>query len=124
MHRNLANPVMRRVAPYVPSLVILETTGRRSGSARQVPLTGVPEGSSVWLVSDHGRAANYVRNIEAEPRVRVQLRGRWRTGTAHLVPEDDPHARLREQPRANAMLVRLLGTDLMSVRIDLDGPSS
>ncbi len=75
-------------------------------------------------MSDHGEAAHYVRNIKADNRVRVRVRGRWRTGTAVLLPDDDPHARLETLPRFNSAMVRALGTDLLTVRIDLDpGPT-
>ena len=46
--------------------------------------------------------------------------GRWRTGTAHALPDDDPLERQRSLSALNARVVRLMGTDLMTVRIDLD----
>jgi hypothetical protein len=53
-------------------------------------------------------------------RVRVRVRGRWYTGTARLLPDDDPHARLAALPPFNSSMVRALGTaDLLTVRIDL-----
>jgi hypothetical protein len=36
------------------------------------------------------------------------------------MPDDDPRRRLKRLPRANGLLVRLLGTDLLTIRIDLD----
>lgn len=70
-------------------------------------------------MSDHGEASDYVRNIKADNQVRVRIRGRWHTGTAVLLPDDDPHARLATLPRFNSSMVRALGTDLLTVRIDL-----
>ena len=58
--------------------------------------------------------------MEATPRVRVQLRGHWREGTAHLLDDDDPRARLRKLPAYNSFMVRLVGTNLLTIRIDLD----
>jgi hypothetical protein len=52
--------------------------------------------------------------------VRLRLRGRWRTGTAFLLDEDDPRRRLKRLPGFTSRLVRTLGTDLLSVRVDLD----
>ena len=78
-----------------------------------------------WIVAEHGRRASYVRNLEANPGVRVRVGKRWLTGTARLVPEDDPRERLRyitsRRPitRLNTTTVRLLQTDLVTVRIDL-----
>jgi deazaflavin-dependent oxidoreductase (nitroreductase family) len=72
------------------------------------------------MVSDHGRHSQYVRNIEADPRVRVRIGRHWRTGTAHLMPDDDPGLRLKRLPRANGLLVRLLGMELLTIRVDLE----
>ena len=49
------------------------------------------------------------------------MRGRWHSGTAHLVPDDDAAARLRELPQFNSFGVRTFGTNLLTVRVDLDG---
>lgn len=119
-HKYVANPVMRPMSRYLPGAAVLETTGRKSGLPRQTPIGGRAEGGSFWLVSDHGRQSQYVRNIEADPRVRVRIGRRWRTGTAHLMPDDDPRERLRRLPRANGLIVRLLGTELLTIRVDLD----
>jgi deazaflavin-dependent oxidoreductase (nitroreductase family) len=123
------NPIVKlgaAVGIRPPRVVVLETTGRRSGKPRRTPVGARPQNDSLWLVAEHGRRAGYVRNIEADPRVRVRLRGGWRSGTAHLLPEDDPHRRLREMSarspglKLNALGVRLMATDPLTVRIDLD----
>ncbi|MEV6741012.1 nitroreductase/quinone reductase family protein [Streptomyces sp. NPDC051104] len=111
------NPVLRRL----PLQTVLETTGRASGLPRQTPVGGRRIGSSFWLVSEYGEKSQYVRNIQANPRVRVRILGRWHTGTAHLLPDDDPRARLKQLPRMNSMAVRALGAQLLTVRVDLDG---
>jgi deazaflavin-dependent oxidoreductase (nitroreductase family) len=115
-HRRIANPVTRRL----PTQVLLETVGRVSGRPRRTPIGGRLDGDAFWLVSDHGEASDYVRNIKANNKVRLRLRGRWRTGTAFLLPDDDPRARLARLPRFNSSMVRALGTDLLTIRIDLD----
>ena len=57
----------------------------------------------------------------ASPRVRIKLRDGWRSGTAQVLDDDDPQARLRRMGlRINALVVRLMGTELLTVRIDLD----
>jgi deazaflavin-dependent oxidoreductase (nitroreductase family) len=115
-HRHVANPITRRL----PTQMLLETTGRVSGQPRCTPIGGRLDGDSFWLVSDHGEASDYVRNIKANNRVRVRIRGRWHAGTAALLPGDDPHVRLATLPRFNSSMVRALGTDLVTVRVDLD----
>lgn len=113
--RRVGNPVLRRL----PLQTVLETTGRVSGLPRHTPVGGRRVDDSFWLVSEFGERSQYVRNIKADPRVRVRIRGRWHTGTAHLLPDDDPVARLRRLPRVNSVGVRALGTDLLTVRVDL-----
>jgi hypothetical protein len=36
------------------------------------------------------------------------------------MPKDDPHARLRKLDPLNSAIVRLVGTELLTLRIDLD----
>ncbi|WP_280264838.1 nitroreductase/quinone reductase family protein [Nocardia wallacei] len=122
-HRRIANPLMRRLVGHLPGQALLETVGRRTGRARRTPVGGRVVDGSFWMVSDHGRASDYVRNIDANPRVRLQIRSRWYSGTAHPLPEDDARARLRSLPRFNSWNVRMLGTDLLTIRIDLDRPA-
>ncbi len=129
----LINPLARlavRLGLARGSTAILETTGRRSGEPRRTPVTNGLDGDSFWIVAEHGRKASYVRNIEADPRVRVNVGGAWRSGTAQLLPDDDPRERLRALgrarfgARANLAMVRVVGTDLLTVRINLDRPVS
>ncbi|MEA2265347.1 MAG: hypothetical protein QOE27_930 [Solirubrobacteraceae bacterium] len=104
-----------------PTQALLETTGRRSGLPRRVPVGNGLRGDVFWIVSEHGLASDYVRNIAADPRVRVKVGRRWYSGEAHVLPDDDPRARLRWLRRpVNDAIVRLAGTSLLSVRIDLD----
>jgi deazaflavin-dependent oxidoreductase (nitroreductase family) len=114
--KRIANPVMRRM----PFQTLLETTGRKSGEPRRTPLGGTLVDGQFWFVSEFGERSQYIRNIAVHPRVRVRLRGRWRSGTAYLVPEDDAAARLRELPQLNSFGVRTFGTNLLTVRVDLD----
>ena len=118
------NPPIRALAArgLAPGIALLETTGRKSGEPRRTPVSNGLERSTntFWIVAEMGRKAAYVRNIEADPRVRIRVRGRWRSGTARVLEGDDPRARLRSISRLNARGVRALGTDLVVVRVDLD----
>jgi deazaflavin-dependent oxidoreductase (nitroreductase family) len=118
-HRHLANPVMRPLSRYIPGQAVIETTGRRTGLPRRTPVGGRIIDGSFWLVADHGLRSQYVRNIQASPRVRVRAGHCWHDGTARLLPDDNPRARLRQLPWLNSLMVRLLGTDLLTVRVDL-----
>ncbi|WP_406330850.1 nitroreductase/quinone reductase family protein [Streptomyces sp. NBC_00203] len=115
--RRIGNPVVKRL----PWQTLLETTGRSSGLPRRTPLGGRRVGDTFWLVSEFGEKSHYVRNIMADPKVRVRINGRWHSGIAHPLPEDDARARLRSLPRMNSTAVRALGTNLLTVRVDLTG---
>ena len=107
-----------------PSVVILETTGRRSGMPRRTPVTRLLEGDTLWIVTEHGRKAGYVRNIEANQRVRVRAGRRWGTGTARVLPDHDWRAIQRRFPnKLNSAVVRAMGTEHLTVRVDLDPAS-
>lgn len=122
-----------------PTYALLETTGRRSGRPRQLPVANGLQGDTFWLISALGQRAQYVRNLEANPRVRVKARPArlrdgwrmcWRTGTAHPLHEDDARARHRQLGRGRPgyradgvlllMLASLAGGRMLTVRIDLD----
>jgi deazaflavin-dependent oxidoreductase (nitroreductase family) len=114
------NPITSRLAGYVPFWALLETKGRKTGEPRRTPVGNGLDGDTFWLVAEHGRRANYVQNIMANPRVRVRVNRRWRAGVATLLPDDDPRARQRNLRPGNARFVRIMGTDLLSIRIDLE----
>ena len=104
----------------VSGWALLETRGRRTGLPRTTPVGNGLSGDTFWLVAEFGRRASFVRNIQADPRVRVCVRGVWRSGTAHILEDDDARARLRTLPRLNSAAVRAAGTDLLTIRIDLE----
>jgi deazaflavin-dependent oxidoreductase (nitroreductase family) len=137
LQTSVVNPLIRlafRIGIPDPGDALLETTGRRTGTPRLTPVCDGLEGDAFWLLSQRGRDADWVRNIEADPRVRVQLRSRrpikWRSGRAHILDEDDPHDRQRNlssgKPWRRLCLTAsgALATDLLTVRIDLDPEAS
>jgi deazaflavin-dependent oxidoreductase (nitroreductase family) len=103
------------------AFALLETTGRRTGRARQTCVGNGLVGDTFWLIAAHGRQADWVGNIVAAPGVRVLVNRRWRTGTAHLLPDDDVAARSRTLPyQWDAAIGRAIATTPLTVRIDLD----
>jgi hypothetical protein len=78
-----------------------------------------------WLIAAHGTQADYVRNLQADPRVRVKIGREWRTGTAVLLPDDDPVAHSRTLPHQwDAAIGRLIASAPLTIRIDLDSTDS
>jgi deazaflavin-dependent oxidoreductase (nitroreductase family) len=123
--RFVVNPPIRGLAAVgiaPQAIALLETRGRTTGKPRTTPVgNGLEaEGDRFWIVAEHGLRSGYVRNIQADSRVRVKVGRRWRTGTAHVLVEDDPLRRQESMPSRNASTVRRLGTDLLTIRIDLD----
>ena len=115
-HRYLANPITVRL----PTQVVLETTGRKSGLPRRTPVGGRIIDQQYWMVAGDGDTADYVRNIKVHNVIRLRIKGRWRRGTAVLLPDDDADLRLTQLPRFNSAMVRALGTKPLTVRIDLE----
>jgi deazaflavin-dependent oxidoreductase (nitroreductase family) len=137
--QDLVNPLVvalieRGLAP--PTYALVETVGRRTGRRRLVPVANGLDGDTFWLIAALGERASFVRNLRAHPRVRIKarparlrdgLRSRWRTGTAHPLPDDDALARHRALGRArpgyrlDGILLRALATgEIRTIRIDLD----
>jgi deazaflavin-dependent oxidoreductase (nitroreductase family) len=136
----LINPVMVALVSHglgLSTYAVIETTGRRSGKKRLVPVANGLDGDAFWLIAALGEKASYVLNIGADPHVRVRarparlrdgLRGSWRSGTAYLLPDDDASARHhalghgRPLYRLDGILLRRVagGGRMLTVRIDLD----
>jgi len=125
------NPPVRlawRLGFGPPGDDLLETIGRRTGRTRRTPICDGQEGNTLWLVVQHGRRSDYVRNIEANPQVRVHAGSRdaWRTGTAYVLDNDDPNERVRllgHNDRWRQLCQgasKAMSTDLLTIRIDLD----
>ena len=132
LQKYLLNPpikVLFAIGLVPPGYALLETIGRKTGNPRHTPVGDGRVGEQFWIVAEHGMNAGYVRNISHDPHVRLKLRhglrSHWHEGTAYLLPEDDPRERQRwlannlPSSAANAMVVRLFGTQLLTVRVDL-----
>jgi deazaflavin-dependent oxidoreductase (nitroreductase family) len=75
LQRSLINPLVKaawRVGLGPPGDALLETTGGRTGRPRLTICDG-QDGEAFWVVTQRGRRSDYVRNIEANPRVRIDL---------------------------------------------------
>lgn len=133
VQRRILNPPIKlayRLGLVPPGYALIETIGRKSGQRRTTPVGDGQIGNEFWIVAEHGLRAAYVRNLRENPRVRLRVRRglktTWITGTAQVVTDDDPRERQRMLARTsisrrlNAFVVRAMGTELVTVRVDLD----
>lgn len=118
-YQRASMPLLRPLVGYLPGWALLETTGRRTGRPRRVPVGGRLTGDTFWLVAGAGRDCDFVRNIAADAAVRLRVHGRWRSGTARVCPEDDARRRLRTTNPINGLFVAIAATDPLSVRVEL-----
>ncbi|MHB1912095.1 MAG: nitroreductase/quinone reductase family protein [Acidimicrobiales bacterium] len=108
----------------LPGWTVLETTGRRTGSPRRVPIGARLIGECVWIVAVDPAQAGYVRNIEADSRVRVMMQGAWRAGTAQLLSDDNSRRRMFQINPLNGLFIAIAGREYLTIRVDLaDGRS-
>ena len=125
--RYLANPtvaLLGRLGIRTTFATDLETTGRKSGERRRVPVSANFDDAGAWVISQHGRRSGWALNITADPKVLIRQRNRWRAGVARFEPDDDPAVRASTfaTSRLLAPVVRAtfraLQSDPISVRID------
>ena len=97
----------------------LTTTGRRSGRPHRIEIWYAADGDTLYLLAGGGRSSDWVRNLEAEPAVSVELDGLVRSGRASIMDDADDRAdRARAlvfakyQPRGHGDLSRWRDTAL------------
>ncbi len=130
IQKHVLNPGMRMAirSGYAPKMfALIETTGRRTGRLRQTPVTVLAGSGTVWLVAEQGLRADYVRNIAAQPRVRLKVGRNWHAGRAVLLPEEDAWSRhtLIAQGngwmgRADGVFFNVTARNPVAIRVDLD----
>ncbi len=71
-------------------MVVLETTGAKSGRPRRVPLLATVLEGCLFVGTARGARSQWLRNLRAEQRVRYWLAGREHRGTAFVFAEGAP----------------------------------
>ena len=75
--------------PFTIGLVILEVTGRKTGTLRSVPLLCADYGSAL-LISTLRPESQWILNLAAAGTAEVWLRGRKRSVGAHVYQRGEP----------------------------------
>lgn len=124
--RHVANPTVRalgRLGVRTSLATEIETTGRKTGLRRRVPVSAAFDSTGAWVISQHGRRSGWGANIASNATVSIRQGDRWRRGTAAFVPDDDVRARAATfathpalEPLAVAV-ARASATTPISVRI-------
>src|SRR6266566_2251911 len=70
----LPDKLLFAIGLALPGRALLETIGRKTGKPRRTPVGDGLVGNQFWIVAEHGMRADYVRNIQTNPRVRLKLR--------------------------------------------------
>jgi deazaflavin-dependent oxidoreductase (nitroreductase family) len=91
-------------------ILLLTTTGRRSGKKRVTPLQYELIGSDYYLGAARGTKADWVRNIQACPEVEIRVGARHFHGFAEVVTDHSKFAdfmevRLERHPRMIGLLM-------------------
>jgi deazaflavin-dependent oxidoreductase (nitroreductase family) len=63
----------------------LTTIGRRTGQPREIEIWFTERGGRFYIIAEHRERANWVRNIQANPRVHVRVGDRRFDATARIV---------------------------------------
>lgn len=85
-------------------ILLLTTTGRKSGMKRVTPLQYEKIGQDYYLGAARGLNADWVRNIQANPHVELRVGAKHVQGTAEIVTDPSRFAdfievRLERHPR-------------------------
>ena len=123
---NPPNKLALRLGIAPKAFALLETKGRRTGVLRYTAVGNGLDGSVFWLVAEHGQRCDYVKNLVADPNIRVKVRRRWYNGTATVLTDDDALARrqLLDQSnglvgRADGVIFRASASKPLTIRVDL-----
>jgi deazaflavin-dependent oxidoreductase (nitroreductase family) len=73
----------------------LTTPGRRSGRSHRIEIWYAVDGDTLSLLAGGGRASDWLRNLEADPSVTVELDGRTYSARARILDDGEEGERAR-----------------------------
>jgi deazaflavin-dependent oxidoreductase (nitroreductase family) len=99
------------LGPLVGKIVLLlTTTGRRSGKKRVTPLQYEMIGNDCYIGAARGVKADWVRNIQINPQVELRVGAKHFQGTAEVITDPSKFAdfmevRLKRHPRMIGLIM-------------------
>lgn len=114
---------------YGRLVLLLTTTGRKSGKLRVTPLQYEEIDGKMYIASARGTNADWFKNIVADPRVSIQVGSRRFQGRAEPVTDpvriaDFLEHRLQRHPRMVGSLMRFEGLPAQPTRAQLEAFAS
>jgi deazaflavin-dependent oxidoreductase (nitroreductase family) len=124
LNNRIARNYQRGIGP-MGVVLLLTTTGRKSGLQRVTPLQYEEIDGAYYIGSARGAQADWFRNLQANPQVEVQIRQRRFQGLAEGVTDagriaDFLETRRRRHPIFIGLVMRLEGLPLRYTRADLE----
>ncbi len=106
-------------------VLLLTTTGRKSGLPRVTPLQYEEIDGAYYVGSARGSQADWFRNIEIDPNVAVEIKGKRSKAFAETITDaagiaDFFEIRLQRHPIMIGLLMRLEGLPIKFSRGDLE----
>lgn len=106
-------------------ILLLTTTGRKSGKPRVTPLQYEEIDGKIYLGAALGQKADWFRNIQANPKVEVHVKSQYYSGLAETITDtkqiaDFLEVRLRRHPRMVGSMLRAEGIKMPPERRDIE----
>jgi len=122
--RGLQVNVFQRFKPAGNMVLLLTTKGRKSGLDRVTPVQYEELAGLIYIGSARGKASDWFRNILADPRVKVCIKGIDVEAIAEPITDPERIAdfleiRLQKHPLMVRLITTLAGLPLKYTREDL-----
>lgn len=122
------NPLMLKLAQQgkaPPFVLLLTTTGRKSGLPRITPLQFEEQDGVFYIGAGRGKQTDWYRNLLKHPQVTVMVRGETFSAAAEPLTAPAQVAefltlRLKRRPFITGIILRLQGLPLRFSRADLE----
>ncbi|MEH6589609.1 MAG: nitroreductase/quinone reductase family protein [Halioglobus sp.] len=94
-------------------LIVLETTGFKSGQSRRTPLAATRLGKYVFISTARGKRSFWVKNLQKKPDTQYFIGGKLKQASSFVIAPDTPF----EKPSSLPPMVSAI-VDLMAKRAD------